>query len=68
MANSILLAEQIKHMQDEMIAQALTYGFCATLIKPREMYVEPVFHWYVGHDPYNSADNVAFMDRVAARQ
>ena len=24
-------------------------------------------HWYTGHDPYNSADNPAFMDRLTKR-
>ncbi len=26
---------------------------------------DAVFYWYFGHDPYNSADNKAFMERIA---
>ena len=63
-----LLAEHMKHIQDEMIADVLTYGFAAQLIKPRQMHADPVFFFYVGHDPYNSADDVAFMDRVTDQQ
>ena len=64
MANGAILAEHMKHIQDEMIENVLTYGFSAMVLKPRDMMANPVFRWYRGHDPYNSADDQAFMERL----
>lgn len=36
-------------------------------IYPRRRAGTDTFHWYVGHDPYNSLDNIAFMDRLVSR-
>ena len=62
MASCIINTDTIKKIQDEMIKDMLIYG--TTVFKPRDMMAEPVFRWYRGHDPYNSADDECFMAAV----
>lgn len=64
MANGAILAEHMKRIQDEMIKDVVTNGFFAMLNRPRKIFKAPVFRWYRGHDPYNSADDEAFMERL----
>jgi len=53
---------QIKHIQKFVLTDTFKRFLSPT--KPRN----DVFYWYVGHDPYNSLDDHAFMNRVLASE
>jgi len=57
-ADTILTYDQIQHIQKFVLTDVL--ASILSPCKPRD----DVFYWYVGHDPYNSADNHAFMARA----
>lgn len=56
-----LTYDQIKYIQKFVLTDTL--ASILSPCKPRD----DVFYWYNGHDPYNSADNHAFMERIARR-
>jgi len=56
--NTILTYDQIKHIHKFVMTDTLKNILSPQ--KPRD----DIIYWYMGHDPYNSADDHAFMARV----
>ena len=57
----ILNYNQLKFTEEFLVTDSFS-----RLLSPRKAGSD-IFQWYVGHDPYNSADCEAFMLRIAQR-
>ena len=64
MPETILTPDQIKYLRKLVLTNTIASIIGISPTKPRD----DVFYCYVGHDPYNSADDHAFMDKVIRKK